>query len=347
MKKNPPQLMSFITIFPSFNIFFHAFLRKGKTLITAVIIVLFTLISAQNLLASSEAIVTYKRVNVRQAPSLEATIVTELLRDSGVIVTGEEGEWYKIETGDGRSGWLVQRSVRIVESVPEVEPEPEPLDLEINSQDIIASANAATGTEPVTKEGSKPPVEEEPQEDSATGNDSQAEEDALDAEWAEITSQSKKEPPATTLSVTSAIMNMVWALFMIIGLILILYYFIKKYFSKSFLSLEGSSAITVLASKYIGQKTTIHVVDVIEKVVILAISGAEIKVLTEIDDSAAIGRMRSEIEKLRESEKTFKNIFFDRIKPKPGESNAVSQDSYDILDELNEKIKNKVDDLEK
>ena len=74
-------------------------------------------------------------------------------------------------------------------------------------------------------------------------------------------------------------------------------------------------------------------------------SGSDIKVLTEIEDTAAVDRMRTQITKLKENEKPFKRFFSDKVKTTSGSQFEEKEEKFDILDDLNEKIRKQTDEL--
>lgn len=54
-------------------------------------------------------------VNFRKEPSTEAEIISKLSPDSKIVITGSEGEWYKVLVGE-QEGWVVARCVDRVTS---------------------------------------------------------------------------------------------------------------------------------------------------------------------------------------------------------------------------------------
>ena len=323
---------------------------------------IFTLFSSK-LYAAPNASVKWSYVNLRESASENALIITKLVKGVNVTVLKEDDDWYQISSEEELVGWVVKRSLKVTGPIvlkkddaatimstrkPQVVIREKPKAAKANEKasDSKVKKEKMSGKSPAKKElvtfsekkgeaKAVAPVSGEPPEKSIFGGKSDS---FLDGKESDM-------PEAPSL--TGVFVRMISSLFVIIGCILLLYYFIKKYLSKSIMSLDGSSAITVLASKYIGQKTIMYVVDVMEKIVVVAISGSEITVITEISDPTAIVRMRRDVADIRENEKPFKNFFADKIKtPSTGRSQHMNE-SFDILDDLNEKLQQKVDDMKK
>jgi TonB family protein len=55
--------------------------------------------------------VTAGRLNVRQAPSKQAPIVCKVRQGDRLEKTGEQGDWFKVRTGD-QTGWVMRQYVR-------------------------------------------------------------------------------------------------------------------------------------------------------------------------------------------------------------------------------------------
>jgi SH3-like domain-containing protein len=51
------------------------------------------------------AVVTATSLNIRSEPSTKGSIVTKAAKGAKLEVMGEEGEWYKVKTPDGKTGW--------------------------------------------------------------------------------------------------------------------------------------------------------------------------------------------------------------------------------------------------
>jgi flagellar biogenesis protein FliO len=320
----------------------------NKTIRISIFLLVFTIVSASYLFAAPNAYVAWKYVNLRESPLEDAHLITKLVKGSNLTITDERTDWYHVVTEEELTGWVVKRSLKVTkkldlkkpskikeEPIQETPPTKKPETAKKPKTAAKKETGLLTFSEKVTN---KKKVEETPttfKEETATKTPEPG--------YLKLSDDTKMpESP----SLTGAFLRMLSALFIIIAIILFLYYIARKYFSKSILALEGGSAITVLASKYIGQKTVLYIVDVIEKIVVVSISGTEVNTLTEISDPAALIRMRAEIDTIKENEKPFKKFFGEKIKSRSGgASSVVKEENFDILDDLNEKLEKKVDDL--
>jgi flagellar protein FliO/FliZ len=334
-----------------------------------------TILFTTNLFAAPNAAVIWKYVNLREAPKEDAQIITVLVKGVKLTILKDEGEWCKIKSEEEIVGWLVKRSLKVVKPLvldDKVKQKKEPAaaikSTKIKEEDITGTSikskkpvvvkadksvsgkirinKPATGKKELLTYKEKAKVQKKSYDGKSEPelkkpSKETSEEKAEDVGYLKPASGEMPETP----SLTGAFIRMISALLIILGAILLLFYVVRRYFSKSILSLEGSSAITVLASKYIGQKSILYMIDVMEKIIVVAISNSEIKMLTEISDTAAIERMRKEIALVKENEKPFKRFFSDKIKTRPESSARVKEESFDMLDDLNEKLKKKADDL--
>jgi len=320
----------------------------GKHIRVSFFLLVLTALSFSNLFAASKATISWKYVNLRETPSEDAEIITELVKGVPVTLLQETDEWYRIESEQEIVGWVVKRSLKVTQPVT--------FKAETSGPPPVAVKPASEGKELLTfsqkQNNQKKEYDENEPEVSTKKTDIKpaADTNSPQTEATDTGGGYLDEAPATEMpefpSFTGTFLKMLSSLFIIIGMILLLYYVVKKYFSKSILSLEGASAISVLASKYIGQKTIIYVIDVMEKVIVVGIIGSEMKLLTEISDKASMDRMRKDISSIKEAERPFKKFFSDKVKSTgPVSYTGPKEESFDILDEVNERIEKKVDGL--
>ncbi len=90
----------------------------------------------------------------------------------------------------------------------------------------------------------------------------------------------------------SALLKMLFALAVVLGLLIGTVYFLKRFMTPMGGGDEGQ-AIRILASRSLGPKSSILVVDILGKVVALGVTGAQISVITELDDPSALDRLKS------------------------------------------------------
>jgi len=55
--------------------------------------------------------VTASALNVREAPSTGAEVVTQLKKDAQLTVVGSDEAWLQVRLADGRTGWVAERFV--------------------------------------------------------------------------------------------------------------------------------------------------------------------------------------------------------------------------------------------
>lgn len=55
--------------------------------------------------------VTASALNVREEPSTDAEVVTQLKKDAQLTVVGSDESWLQVRLADGRSGWVAERFV--------------------------------------------------------------------------------------------------------------------------------------------------------------------------------------------------------------------------------------------
>lgn len=302
----------------------------NKHLRVLVYLFILTNLYTGTLFAATKATVKWTYVNLREIPSRRAEIITKLVKGVSVTVLDEEDEWYKVTTEEEIVGWLVKESVKVTKAVEKKGD---------TKENAVESAEKNFAASAITEKTIKSDTNNDKrQEKKETGQKKAKESYIKGSDQGDI--ETLKTPSATV-----AFLKMITSTLIILGILLFLYYIVNKYSSKSPLDFEGSNAITILASKHIGQKTVLHIIDLMEKIVVIAINGSDIKVITEIEDSAAVDRMRDLTTKLKENEKPFKRFFTDEVNSSSGSNLKTKDENFDLLDDLNEKIKKKTDEL--
>lgn len=89
----------------------------------------------------------------------------------------------------------------------------------------------------------------------------------------------------------STVLQMLTALSIVLGGLLIVFYLMKRFFKKD-VGGTGEQAIKILASKYIGVKKNIALVEVPGAVLVLGITNERISLLTKIEDESIIDHVR-------------------------------------------------------
>lgn len=111
------------------------------------------------------------------------------------------------------------------------------------------------------------------------------------------------------LSFFPALLKMFFALAIVIGLLVATMYVLRRYLSHSPSGSRDGSLIQVIATRYLGPKCSILMVEVLGKVIVLGLTSGQMTVLTTIDDECALEKMHA----AREYE-TPKPILAERLK---------------------------------
>ena len=111
------------------------------------------------------------------------------------------------------------------------------------------------------------------------------------------------------LSFFPALLKMFFALAIVIGLLVATMYVLRRYLGHSPSGNRDGSLIQVIATRYLGPKCSILMVEVLGKVIVLGLTSGQMTVLTTIDDECALEKMYA----AREYE-TPKPILAERLK---------------------------------
>ena len=105
-----------------------------------------------------------------------------------------------------------------------------------------------------------------------------------------------------------ALMKMLVALVVVIGLIAASMYVLRKYLNPPSVSRDGS-LIQIVATRYIGPKCSIMLVEVLGTVIVLGLANGQMTVLTTLTDDQAAG-----IRKTATEQGPLKPLLADRLK---------------------------------
>ncbi len=111
------------------------------------------------------------------------------------------------------------------------------------------------------------------------------------------------------LSFFPALLKMFFALAIVIGLLVATMYVLKRYLNHSPSGSRDGSLIQIVSTRYLGPKSSILMVEVLGKVLVLGLTSSQMTVLTTIDDDQALEKMNT----LRENEAS-KPVLVDRLK---------------------------------
>jgi len=93
-------------------------------------------------------------------------------------------------------------------------------------------------------------------------------------------------------SFLSSLLKMFFALAVVLGLMLGAAYILKRVMNQPTARVDSASPINILATRYIGPKNSIMLIEVLGQILVVGISGTQMSFLTEISDSEALLRMR-------------------------------------------------------
>jgi len=86
---------------------------------------------------------------------------------------------------------------------------------------------------------------------------------------------------------------MLVALAIVLGMMIGTMYFIKKILHSTSPAMNSGSLIKILASRYLGPKNSILVVDVAGQIIVVGLSNQQMNVLTTISDKEVLDKLRT------------------------------------------------------
>jgi len=95
-----------------------------------------------------------------------------------------------------------------------------------------------------------------------------------------------------TMELFPYIVKIVSALAIVVGVMIITVYFVKKIMNKAGGRMSDEELIKILSTKYIGPKNSIMIVEVAGNVMILGLSNNRLSYLKSIDNEASLERLR-------------------------------------------------------
>jgi len=96
-----------------------------------------------------------------------------------------------------------------------------------------------------------------------------------------------------TVSFLPSLVKMLFALALVIGLMIGAMYFIKKILHSTSPEMDRGSLIRILASRYLGPKNSILIVDVAGEIIVIGLSNSQMSMLTTISDKDALDKLRN------------------------------------------------------
>jgi flagellar biosynthetic protein FliO len=96
------------------------------------------------------------------------------------------------------------------------------------------------------------------------------------------------------ISLLSSFLKMVFALAIVLGLLIGVMYFIRNFMQHQAPSADNQALINILSSRYLGPKSSIILVEVMEQVIVVGITGQQMTPLAHIDDPLSIAKIKSQ-----------------------------------------------------
>lgn len=87
--------------------------------------------------------------------------------------------------------------------------------------------------------------------------------------------------------------KMLGALSVVIALMIVAMYFMKKFFSRPMTEMQTGAAINIVSTRYLGPKSSIMLIEVLGQLLLVGISDRQMSMLTTINDPAALEKIKS------------------------------------------------------
>ena len=100
------------------------------------------------------------------------------------------------------------------------------------------------------------------------------------------------------ISYVSSFFKMIFALAIVLGLLFGVMYFVKRFMQKVAPAADNQALINIIASRYLGPKSSIILVEVMDQVIVVGISNQQMTTLACIDDPLAIAGIKAKRSKV-------------------------------------------------
>ena len=95
-----------------------------------------------------------------------------------------------------------------------------------------------------------------------------------------------------TISLFSSFLKMIFALAIVLGLLIGGMYFVKRFLQQASPSANNQALINIISTKYLGPKSSIILVEVLDQIIVVGISGQQMTTLACIDDPDAVAKIK-------------------------------------------------------
>jgi flagellar biosynthetic protein FliO len=96
-----------------------------------------------------------------------------------------------------------------------------------------------------------------------------------------------------TISLVSSFLKMIFALAIVLGLLFGVMYFVKRFMSQVAPASDNQALINILSSRYLGPKSSIILVEVMDHVIVVGISNQQMTTLACIDNPLAVAEIKA------------------------------------------------------
>jgi flagellar protein FliO/FliZ len=94
-----------------------------------------------------------------------------------------------------------------------------------------------------------------------------------------------------TISFLPSFLKMLCALTIVIGIMVGAMYFFKRALQQTTAGVDTSQAINIVASRYLGPRSSIILLEILGRVIVIGICNNQMSLLTTISDADAMGRI--------------------------------------------------------
>jgi flagellar biosynthetic protein FliO len=95
-----------------------------------------------------------------------------------------------------------------------------------------------------------------------------------------------------TISFFPALLKMISALALVLGIMIGLAYLVRRFFQQPGLAVPDGSAISILTVKYLGPKSSIMIVDILGQAVVIGMSNQQMSYIKTIDSADALEKLK-------------------------------------------------------
>ena len=96
-----------------------------------------------------------------------------------------------------------------------------------------------------------------------------------------------------SISLVSSFLKMIFALAIVLGLLFGVMYFVKRFMQQVAPTADNHALINIISSRYLGPKSSIILVEVMDRLIVVGISNQQMTTLACIDNPLAIAEIKA------------------------------------------------------